>query len=152
MAGLQYSFFPTDFFYPRASPPATSLVAAATPNLKITQKRDDSVVVDKTIISSSRWFSPVLASRYELHNGTCRSQPLPSMIVNFQRIANPTDHELRRSWKDRKTLPSQRTSHLFELSSKSLKSPVSSQGAVRPIPISVMTSQNLGLSSLLGAP
>ncbi|KAG2258245.1 hypothetical protein Bca52824_077539 [Brassica carinata] len=91
MAGLQYSFFPTDFFYPRASPPATSLVAAATPNLKITQKRDDSVVVDKTstsnfffdqtlqynlnrnrsqVISSSRWFSPVLASDMSFINGT----------------------------------------------------------------------------------
>lgn len=51
MAGLQYSFFPTDFFYPRASPPATSLVAA-TPNLKITQKRGDSIVVDKTSVSN----------------------------------------------------------------------------------------------------
>ncbi|KAJ0246770.1 hypothetical protein HA466_0172630 [Hirschfeldia incana] len=51
MAGLQYSFFPTDFFYPRASPPATSLIAAP-PNLKITQKRDDSVVVDKTRASN----------------------------------------------------------------------------------------------------
>ncbi|CAN6898461.1 hypothetical protein YC2023_102606 [Brassica napus] len=51
MAGLQYSFFPTDFFYPRASPPATSLVAA-TPKLEITQKRDASVVIDKTRASN----------------------------------------------------------------------------------------------------
>ncbi|CAH8360352.1 unnamed protein product [Eruca vesicaria subsp. sativa] len=51
MAGLQYSFFPTDFFYPRASPPATSLVAA-NPNMEITHKRNDAVVIDKTRASN----------------------------------------------------------------------------------------------------
>ncbi|KAF8102113.1 hypothetical protein N665_0201s0400 [Sinapis alba] len=52
MAGLQYSFFPTDFFYPRASPPAATSLVAPNPNLKITQKRDDSVVIDKTRASN----------------------------------------------------------------------------------------------------
>lgn len=52
MAGLQYSFFPTDFFYPRASPPATSLVAA-NPKLDKTQKRDGLVVIDQTRASLS---------------------------------------------------------------------------------------------------
>uniref|UniRef100_A0A1J3GB25 Uncharacterized protein n=1 Tax=Noccaea caerulescens TaxID=107243 RepID=A0A1J3GB25_NOCCA len=47
MAGLQYSFFPTDFFYPRASTPATSLVVA-NPKMEITQKRDGLVVNDET--------------------------------------------------------------------------------------------------------
>ncbi|EOA26196.1 hypothetical protein CARUB_v10019634mg [Capsella rubella] len=56
MAGVQYSFFPTDFFYPRASPPSTSLVAA---NPKVVdktqsqQKRDGLVVIDKTRASLS---------------------------------------------------------------------------------------------------
>ncbi|KAJ0100053.1 hypothetical protein Patl1_20888 [Pistacia atlantica] len=29
MAGLQYNFFPTDFFYPRASPPSESTAEKA---------------------------------------------------------------------------------------------------------------------------
>ncbi|CAN8279715.1 unnamed protein product [Cochlearia groenlandica] len=52
MAGLQYSFFPTDFFYPRASPPATSLVAT-NPKLEITKKRDVLLMIDETTGASS---------------------------------------------------------------------------------------------------
>ncbi|VVB05964.1 unnamed protein product [Arabis nemorensis] len=54
MAGLQYSFFPTDFFYPRASPPATTSLVVVNPKVEIlTQKRDGLVVIDETRASLS---------------------------------------------------------------------------------------------------
>ncbi|CAH8268900.1 unnamed protein product [Arabidopsis lyrata] len=53
MAGLQYSFFPTDFFYPRASPPATTSLVATNPKLEKIQKRDGLVVIDETRASLS---------------------------------------------------------------------------------------------------
>lgn len=53
MAGLQYNFFPTDFFYPRASPPATTSLVTANPKLEKTQKRDGLVMIDQTRASLS---------------------------------------------------------------------------------------------------
>ncbi|CAL9246075.1 unnamed protein product [Arabidopsis halleri] len=53
MAGLQYSFFPTDFFYPRASPPASTSLVATNPKLEKIQERDGLVVIDETRASLS---------------------------------------------------------------------------------------------------
>lgn len=44
MAGLQYNFFPTDFFYPKPKPPAVDATRSLA-NLPVrTQKEDESLV------------------------------------------------------------------------------------------------------------
>ncbi|KFK34936.1 hypothetical protein AALP_AA5G213300 [Arabis alpina] len=82
MAGLQYSFFPTDFFYPRASPPVTSLVVVANPKVdKLTQKRDGLVVIDdETRASLSLLIREKTTTQSLFDTQTLKTKPLSLWI------------------------------------------------------------------------